>query len=259
MNAICELMLVPVRSEPSDKSEMVTQLLFGETFSLLEDNGNWILIKAHFDGYEGWIDKKQATLISDDFLLKIKSHGSFLVTSNLAACRELSGNLEYMLLRGSQLPLIEKDIFQVGDKNFVFSGTYSQTGLGFDNLKVVPVCLSYLNTPYLWGGRSIAGIDCSGLVQVAYNECGMKMPRNASQQASLGETIDFVDETLPGDLAFFDNLSGDITHVGIIIGDRKILHASGKVRIDHLDHNGIYNSETNNYSHKLRIIKRFIE
>jgi len=116
----------------------------------------------------------------------------------------------------------------------------------------------YLNAPYLWGGRSPLGIDCSGFTQVVFKAAGVRLPRDAYQQAEVGQTLGFVEEASEGDLAFFDNAEGKIIHVGIVLKDRFIIHASGKVRIDKLDHQGIFNRETGKYSHTLRVIKRIV-
>jgi len=110
----------------------------------------------------------------------------------------------------------------------------------------------------LWGGRSPFGIDCSGFTQMVYKLCGMPLKRDAWMQAEQGQDIHLLDETQPGDLAFFDNEEGRIIHVGILTTKNRIIHASGKVRLDSIDHQGIFNSETKRYTHNLRLLKRLI-
>jgi len=256
MNAICNLAQVPVRLEPSDKSEMVTQILFGETFSILEERGNWLLISIHLDNYEGWIDRKQAQITGDVFIGHYNHFPKHVVTDRIAICSAINDGTKMMLGKGCRLPDFVSGNFHLGEKVYFTQAKIKAIPRKFNAAKVASMALDYLNTPYLWGGRSIMGIDCSGLVQIVYHICGLDLPRDAAQQTPFGKVIDFIDEAMPGDLAFFDNPSGEIIHVGIIIGPGKIIHASGRVKIDKIDHNGIYNLDNGKYSHSLRIIKR---
>jgi gamma-D-glutamyl-L-lysine dipeptidyl-peptidase len=256
MNAICPLSQVPVRSEPSEKSEMVTQLLFGETFNILEERDKWLLVRAHLDAYEGWVDRKHAFKVNEEFIEKVINGPNHIITDKIAECYSKSDSTFMIVGKGSRLPLFAGNTFHLGTKTYTTISKSKAIPKKFSVTKVAATALDYMNVPYLWGGRSIMGVDCSGLVQVVYQVCGLNLPRNASQQSQSGETIDFIDEALPGDLAFFDNLAGEIIHVGIIIEEGKILHASGQVKIDKIDHNGIFSIEQGTYSHSLRIIKR---
>jgi len=256
MNAICALAQVPVRSDPSDKSEMVTQILFGETFTVNEEMENWLHIRMHIDNYEGWIDRKQAMLVTDEFIEKIKNGSNHSITDKTAELYCKNDSTFLLVGKGSHLPLAVGNTFHLGHKTYTSISKSKSIPKKFSASKVATTALDYLNTPYLWGGRSIMGIDCSGLVQMVYHMCGLKLPRDAAQQVNFGIALDFVDEALPGDLAFFDNPAGEIIHVGIIIDKGKIIHASGRVKIDNIDHNGIFSLEQNTYSHSLRIIKR---
>jgi gamma-D-glutamyl-L-lysine dipeptidyl-peptidase len=256
MNAICPLAQVPVRLEPSDRSEMVTQILFGETYNIIEEKGNWLQIRMHHDDYEGWIDRKQSMLVTDDFIQKIKNGSNHIITDKTAECYCKNDSTFLLVGKGSHLPLASGNTFHLGHKTYTSISRSKSVPKKFSASKVATTALDYLNTPYLWGGRSIMGIDCSGLVQIVFHMCGLDLPRNAAQQSNFGTALDFVDEALPGDIAFFDNPTGEIIHVGIIIDNGKIIHASGRVKIDKLDHNGIFSLEQNAYSHSLRIIKR---
>ena len=256
IHAICPLAQVPVRIEPTDKSEMVTQILFGETFEILEERGNWLLIQTHVDKYNGWIDRKQSLEVKTDFIEKIRNSTMHVVAERTSVCYCKNDSTYIMLGKGCQLPLLANNTFHLSERVYTTTEKGKAIPKKFNAAKVAETALDYMNTPYLWGGRSIMGIDCSGLVQVVYHMRGFDLPRDAAEQAAYGNVIDFVDETIQGDLAFFDNPSGEIIHVGIIIEPGKILHASGQVRIDNIDHNGIFNVEKGAYTHSLRILKR---
>ncbi|MFZ4547108.1 MAG: NlpC/P60 family protein [Bacteroidales bacterium] len=256
MNAICPLSQVPVRFEPSEKSEMVTQLLFGETFTITEEKGNWLLITSHLDNYTGWIDRKQALKVPKDFIEQYIHRTRHFMAAKTGICTCLTDSTHILLTKGSILPLFHKGDFALGNKVYHTKEKCKVVPRQFKPSKVFTTAMEYLNVPYLWGGRSILGVDCSGFVQVVYQMCGIDLPRDASQQVEKGFIVDFVDEAQPGDLAFFDNLMGEIIHVGIMIGDGNIIHASGQVRIDKIDHNGIFNGSLGTYTHSLRIIKR---
>ena len=241
----CHLSLVPVRAEASDKTEMVTQLLFGDVFEILETKPKWLKIKNAFDDYEGWIDTNQ--------FLEINTEHFQLLKNNLMNCS--TDLVEYVQdLKGQLLPIVIGSSFQgMSDLGYQFDINLNKGQIRRD--KIVPTALLYLNAPYLWGGKSPFGIDCSGFTQVVYKVCGLKLKRDSSQQAEQGENLSFIEEAQPGDLAFFDNEEDQIIHVGIVMKNNYIIHAHGKVRIDRLDHTGIFNIDLKTYSHKLRIIK----
>lgn len=255
MFGVCNLSIVPCRKEPSDRSEMVTQLLFGDSFSILEENEKWAFIQTSIDGYECWIDKKQFTRISDaDYKSQDqRQHYSYDPVSVLS--EDGTGNM-LPLVMGSVLPAYENGVCKIGTSSFTFEGSTVKPSKPNRNT-IIETALMYLNSPYLWGGRSPFGIDCSGFSQIVYKLSGINILRDASQQATQGKALSFVEEAQPGDLAFFDNEEGRIIHVGIVLSDSRIIHASGKVRIDLLDHHGIYNSEDKKYSHRLRVLKSY--
>ncbi|MGE3825539.1 MAG: C40 family peptidase, partial [Bacteroidia bacterium] len=163
------------------------------------------------------------------------------------------------VIAGSTLPAYEHGKLYVGDEEFSFDGEITHPLSDSIPALVSEYATVFLNAPYLWGGRSVFGIDCSGFTQVVFKMAGIQLKRDAYQQAEQGITLSFVEEAQTGDLAFFDNEEGKIVHTGIVLSQGKIIHASGKVRIDKLDHQGIYNHDTKKYSHKLRLIKRVLQ
>ena len=245
---LCNLSIVPLRVESSDTSEMISQVLYGELFEIIEFSKKWSFIKLNYDGYEGWIDNKQFLPISDVDYNSLKLLPKKYAT-NLVDLISISKDNLLPISLGSNIEVC----------NFIqhtFEGDFITNKQSKSSL--IETAQSYLNSPYLWGGKTPFGIDCSGFSQMVYKINGYHLLRDASQQATQGEVLSFIEESEPGDLAFFDNEEGNITHVGIIMENNFIIHASGKVRIDHLDHSGIFNIDTKKHTHKLRVIKRVI-
>ncbi|OZV68620.1 C40 family peptidase [Winogradskyella aurantia] len=245
---ICNLGIVPIRLEPSDRSEMVTQVLYGDFFKVLEQRKKWSRIRIAFDKYEGWIDNKQYQEIEEDEY-KEQNHSDLNLSNDLVQfVSDFNDNL-YPIPIGCNLNGLS--LLRHKFEGHVISGTKEKSQL-------IETAFLYLNSPYLWGGKTPFGIDCSGFTQMVYKLNGYKLKRDASEQASQGEALSFIEESEPGDLAFFDNDEGQIIHVGIIMEDNYIIHAHGKVRIDRLDHSGIYNIDKNVHTHKLRVIKKIV-
>jgi hypothetical protein len=253
MFGICNLAIVSLRAEASDKSEQVSQLLFGEHFKIIELTAKWAQVELAYDGYIGWIDSKQFQPITQE---------SYLLLNELP--NVLNADLiEYINTPNNQLMPISLG----ASLSFLENETINSNKLSFDGMKVcgikpksdlIKTAFMYLNAPYLWGGKSPFGIDCSGFTQMVFKLNGYHLLRDASQQVNQGDSLSFIEESEPGDLAFFDNEEGKIIHVGIMLENNYIIHASGKVRIDRLDHLGIYNADTNRHTHKLRVIKKII-
>lgn len=245
---ICNLSIVPLKLEPSDTSELVSQVLYGELFKILEQRKNWSKIRLAFDSYEGWVDNKQYLEISESDYESIQNDVPKLASDLVEFVEDENDRLHAIPL-GSSLNGLRL-LQHRHDGNFV-EGKKSKSHL-------IETAYLYLNSPYLWGGKTPFGIDCSGLTQMVYKLNGYSIFRDASQQATQGTALSFIEESETGDLAFFDNDEGRIVHVGIIMEDNYIIHAHGKVRIDRLDHSGIYNVDKKMHTHKLRVIKKII-
>jgi hypothetical protein len=235
---------------------MVSQLLFGETYEIIHAKEGWLQIRCSLDGYEGWIDAAQHTALSEKEYSNIN-----LQTAGIAIdlfYSAASSDRSIALVTGSSLPYFDGINFKIGREKYIYNGQAVMP----DQIRTVAmlekVALRYLHAPYLWGGRSPLGVDCSGLVQILYKCLGIALPRDAYQQAEVGKAVNFIEEATLGDLAFFHNETGKITHVGLVLKDKKIIHSSAMVRIDTLDHFGIYNADTQKYSHQLKIIRRIL-
>ena len=253
MFGICNLAIIPLRFECSDRSEIVSQVLFGEHFEIIDKHNQWSKIKLQYDEYEGWVDSKQYQLISNENFKRL-SKEPIILNADLIEYITGPNNLLMPIPLGSSLSFLNYN--EMNTAHFDFGGT-KISGVK-DKASLLKTAYTYLNAPYLWGGKTPFGIDCSGFTQMVYKLNGYNLKRDASQQASQGSSLSFIEESEPGDLAFFDNEEGKIIHVGIIMSDNYIIHSSGKVRIDRLDHLGIYNIETNKHTHKLRVIKKII-
>lgn len=253
---ICTLSIVPCRKEASGTSEMVTQLLFGETYTVVEDKEDWIQILTTYENYPCWISAKQHTHISDSDFKNINQNT--LSSELVQVINNPDLNSVFPLTIGATLFNFKNNKSSIGNLSFIFEGNTVDSTKKRLVKDVIETAYLFLNAPYLWGGRSPFGIDCSGFTQLVYKLNGYKLPRDASQQVELGFSLSFVEEAESGDLAFFDNEEGNIVHVGIVLDNQQIIHASGSVRVDKFDHYGIFNSNTKKYSHMLRVIKKVI-
>lgn len=242
---ICHLGVIPLRKEFNHKSELVSQLLYGEAFKIIDERKDWFKIRIQWDHYEGWITKHQATEITAQEYTAIGKE-PFTPSQHLIDFIQIKNSEIVPIPLGSDLralPYLNHSIEQ------------PPTPLEFKKDALIKTAYQYLHAPYLWGGKTPLGIDCSGLTQMVYKIHGIPLKRDANLQAEQGRTLSFIEETEPGDLAFFDNKEGEITHVGILLQNHFILHAHGKVRIDRIDQSGIFNAELQTHTHKLRIIK----
>jgi gamma-D-glutamyl-L-lysine dipeptidyl-peptidase len=250
---ICNLALIPLRTEPSDKSEQVSQILFGEAFEILEWTDRWVRVVTAYDQYEGWIGRLQFVMLGHIAYKSLQQVAPPITYRAVTQAWKKPDNSVLYLPVGSSLVFLKGMTCHINNEKFEIIGEIGET----EPLDVT--AKSFLNTPYLWGGRTHYGIDCSGFTQAVYKLQDMYLRRDASMQAEQGDTVNSTAEARLGDLAFFDNEDGRVTHVGIMLNNTDIIHASGRVKIDSIDNQGIYSEEQKRYTHRLRIIKRLIQ
>jgi len=260
---VSHLSQISMREKPEHSSQLVSQLLFGDAYQIEETVENWLKIKTLDCGYEGYIERKLWNEMHKDDAVEYSSLKKYVVSDYLIFIKEFETNITFPVFMGSSFPYPQDNMLVLGHSIFIIDLPEKRTPLKFPNLSeqqsaLLQFASGYLRAPYLWGGRTPAGIDCSALVQLAFKSVNISLPRDASQQVNCGTQIDFSTEWQVGDVAFFDNEEEKITHVGIITGKDKILHASGFVRIDNLDSTGIYNKQFEKYTHKLRTVKRVL-
>ena len=250
---VCIVPISPMRKEAAHRTEMVSELLFGEVAEVLEESKGFTKLLCLYDGYEGWCQSSQLTGIDDSQI----DQSNNILTSEWVSVIDFNG-YPMQLPLGCSLGLLPAGKGQIGKYSISGKGkTCDPATAIFTADTIKKFSMQYLNTPYVWGGRSVFGIDCSGFVQQVFCFFNKKLPRDAYQQAIVGESVGFLQEVHCGDLAFFDNDEGHITHVGLLLDPETIIHSSGKVRIDKIDNMGIVNSDTGERTHKLRIVKRY--
>ncbi|MBA6152626.1 C40 family peptidase [Gelidibacter maritimus] len=245
---IANLSIVPLRIEPSDTTELVSQVLYGEIFKVIERRKKWSKIRLDHDQYEGWMHNNQFLELPESEYHRLTERSQKLSADLIEFVQDNNNQLLTIPL-GSSLSALDY-------LEHLFDGT-SVEGTQ-QKSKLIETAFLYRNAPYLYGGKTPFGIDASGLTQMVYKLNGYNLFRDVEQQAKQGEALSFIEESEAGDLAFFDNNEGQIVHVGIIMSDNYIIHVNGKVRIDRLDHSGIYNTDLKMHTHKLRVIKKII-
>jgi len=248
---ICNLAVIPMRREPSEPSEMVSQVLFGETFEIVEWAEKWVKIITTADKYTGWISRLQFTMLGHVAYNQLVNSPSPLTYGAVTQAWKVSDNTTLYLPIASSLAFFEGNRCKIGTEKFEIIGPKG------DIESFIITAKSFLDAPYLWGGRTHFGIDCSGFTQAVFKLQGIALNRDASMQAEQGKIVEHLQKTKLGDLAFFENAAKRITHVGIIINGGQIIHASGKVRIDTIDEKGIYAEDQKRYTHNLCLIKRY--
>lgn len=246
----------PIRKQAADESEIVNQALFGETVEILQMQGHWAKVRCCYDGYEGYMDSKQYRRLTDEEAEKVEAW-KLIVTEQFAQIAvstalkaDGTGETAPMLVpMGARLPM---------DSVTTIAGLEICHSLapGDTSVSLLGQAFKFLNAPYLWGGRTVMGLDCSGFTQVVYKTVGIALRRDASQQVRQGVEVARFEDAREGDLIFFANSKGYIIHVGILISPSTIMHCSGRVRIDRVDKKGLYNNELGRYTHNLASIRR---
>ena len=247
---ICNLAVIPLRADANDRSEQVSQVLFGETFEITEWKENWVKVITTFDTYTGWIGRLQFSMVGHMAYKKLKQTPPPITQRAVTQAWKILTNSILYLPMGSLLSFLEGTTCHIGDEKFEIIGEIGET----ESLELTAT--SFLNAPYLWGGRTHFGIDCSGFTQAVFKSQGITLLRDASLQSEQGHLINLLTDAKPGDLAFFNNNEGKVVHVGILLSSEHIIHASGKVKIDSIDEKGIFSIQQKQYTHQLAKIKR---
>lgn len=246
---ICPLSLIPLTTQPDDFGGLITQLLYGEHFRILEHRKNWSRIRNSYDSCEGWVRNLHYLELSKPAFESLESSASEKWCNDLVSI-VINENEHFIPV------VLGSGVAHTQLLNHQFDGNARPGSQLKSDLRAL--AMLYLNAPEFRGGKSPFGIDASGFAQMVYKMAGWPLPRFAGQQAQRGEVLSFIEESEEGDLAFFDNDQGVIDHAGIILKDNYVIHSSGKVRIDRLDHTGIFNMDLNRYTHPLRVIKKII-
>lgn len=250
--AICPLAAAPVRKEPSHRSEMVNQLLFGETLEILEEKNEWVRVRSSFDQYEGWLTHHLIMAVDEQVYIQ----PSRFVTMDLLSVIH-NGHHNIHVSVGSSLTGFTEEERHLWNKQYSFEGNYVDTAKSIKKFSM-STAIKWINTPYLWGGKTFLGVDCSGFVQTLYKVHGVQLKRDAWQQQEQGLPVDGFSSSRLGDVAFFHNEQGRVVHVGIVLENNNIIHASGTVRVDELDSEGIMNVEMGKRTHQLHSIRRML-
>ena len=257
MFTIINTPLVALYAEPEAGSTTLSQLLFGEQIEIIEKQDEWLFVKNLQDESSGWIHR--FAINPRLFVDKKADTSQFAINKSPAMiCFKTSSVEKITLPGGSLIPPVNNDKFELLGEIYQIAQYLPGASKAKNGALVVELAQEYINAPYLQGGKTLFGIDSDGLVQLSYAMMGISLPRFAAEQVEAGEVVDFLTEVEAGDLAFFENEEGEIIHCGILINSHQIIHASGYVKKEIVDAQGIISSATGEYSHKLRVIKRVI-
>lgn len=245
-----------MRGEPSEMSEMVSQVLFGEEFRIFETRDKWHLISLDFDDYRGWVGINSIQPADAPDETEISSERGFrMVSRSFITVHDRKSGQQMILPAGAVLPGRSGRTVKFYGREYELPSEEGVVVPG-PHVDPEPIGTGLCSIPYLWGGRSGFGFDCSGLIQTLCRMMGIFLPRDSRRQSALGTTVNLIHDAVKGDLAFFENSEGEIAHVGMLLGGGRILHAYINVRIDRIDQHGIYHREKGTYTHRLRVIRR---
>ena len=248
---ISHIAYTPIRKEPDHRSEQVSQLLFGESAEIVDTKAEWLLVKSNFDNYTGWVEEG-AIQVADPAFLSVKK---IIISEPLI--RIAHKDVVMIIPGGAELPQPDPEgFFQFGQKHWCITNYVKEEKISSSN-SIVTTAMKFINAPYLWGGRNVFGIDCSGFTQLVYKIHSFPLPRDARDQANIGDPVLSLSEAKPGDLLFFNIKEGLISHTGILLDDERIIHASKWVRTDKVDEKGIFKPENKKYTHQLSSIRRY--
>ncbi len=250
--------VIPLRAKPDDRSEMVSQLLMGERFICGDRQDGFCEISNEMDHYSGWVDEKTITFITYDEYMDLSHQTVYYVAVPLVEAFDLSGKCVIRIPGGSRLPHCDSiGRFGMHNRKFQVHRDFILPESEISHEGLLRTAAAFINSPYMWGGKTVMGIDCSGFTQIVFGLHGIKLPRDSKDQATTGESVSLAN-IKPGDLAFFQNKTGKVVHVGICLEKQRIIHASGRVKTDTLDEQGIYSEEYQRHTHELHSIRRII-
>ncbi|HSU29348.1 MAG TPA: C40 family peptidase [Chitinophagaceae bacterium] len=251
--AVVTVPAAPVHRKASHRKEMVNQLLFGEMVAVRRiKQGRWVKIRSLHDQYEGWMTLGHLEAVTEKEAMRVSNHVTVDFLSKISL-----HNKSMQIPIGSSLPGWEEHTGNMGGMNYLYEGTSLKRDEQVPGAELLhQLSFPWLNSPYMWGGRTPLGVDCSGFVQINFKMMGIDLPRDAWQQVQEGQRVKKLKEARAGDLAFFDD-KDEIVHVGILLNPEQIIHSSGKVRIDPIDKKGIVHSDTGKRTHRLEAIRRY--
>jgi len=259
MFGIVHVPITPLKESPLHRAPMISQLLAGEIVEILDSNENWLLVMNQFDTLKGWVDRKVIEVLLDEQLSKIAYSGAGMVPAPFIQAHDQYGRSFYLpagsrlYTHGTSIAIAPGRNLEMGVKDQLIQPRFVSRD------KLIENVVAFNGAPFMCGGKSVFGIDCAGLVQIACQLNGIEMPRHIAAQMEVGEVINTVADAKPGDIAFFENTKGNVVHTGWVMDKGRIIHAYGEVRVDMLDNEGIFNKHTRQYSHKLRVIKRLFK